>query len=309
MSNSNSERTTTILVTGATGTVGSEVVKQLSSILPSSSRYIIRAATHSQNKTGRLKQVGNNRVKTADLDYTKPETVAHALNEVDKLFLQTLPIPDVTDIISNLVIEAKKNDVKHIVKLSAMGADSEPRSTILRLHGKEEKIIQESGIPYTFLRPAAFMQNFITQFGYTIRTQNAFYVPAGDAKMSFVDVRDVANITSTILANNNNDGSHKHVNKAYDITGSDALSYGQAAEILSSEIGKKISYKDVTEEDARKGMKQLGADDWFIDVMLELFRITRAGYGSQTTTTVKHLVGREPMSFSQFAKDYAGAFK
>lgn len=309
MSNNNSERTTTILVTGATGTVGSEVVKQLSSILPSSSRYNIRAAAHSQNKTDSLKQFGNNRVETADLDYTKPETVARALNKVDKLFLQTLPMSDVTDIITNLVKEAKKNYVKHIVKLSAMGADSEPGSTILRLHGKEEEIIRESGIPYTFLRPAAFMQNFITQFGYTIRIQNAFYVPAGDAKMSFVDARDVANIASTILANNDNGGSQKHVNKAYDITGSDALSYSQAAEILSNEIGKKISYRDVTEEDARKEMKRLGAEDWFIDVMLELFRITRAGYGSQTTTAVEHLIGRKPMSFSQFAKDYAGAFK
>ena len=85
------------------------------------------------------------------------------------------------------------------------------------------------------------------------------------------------------------------MNKSYDITGSDALSYSQAAEILSSEAGKKISYVDVTEEDARKGMKQMGADDWFIDVMLELFRITRAGYGSQTTTAVEHIIGRKPI--------------
>ena len=95
------------------------------------------------------------------------------------------------------------------------------------------------------------------------------------------------------------------MNKSYDITGSDALSYSQGAEILSSEAGKKISYVDVTEEDARKGMKQMGADDWFIDVMLELFRITRAGYGSQTTTAVEHIMGRKPISFAQFAKDYA----
>jgi uncharacterized protein YbjT (DUF2867 family) len=303
--NNNNKETTTILVTGSTGTVGSEVVKQLASISSSSGDNIsIRAAVHSQNKTDRLKQFGNKRVEIVDLDYTKPETLAGALNKVDQIFLQTLPVPDITNMTSNLVKEAKKNDVKHIVKLSAMGANSEPRSTILRLHGKEEKIIEESGIPYTFLRPPAFMQNFITQFGYTIRTQNAFYVPAGDAKMSFVDSRDIAAIASKILINKNG-GSQQHVNKAYDVTGRDALSYSQVAQILSSEVAKKISYVDVTEEDARKGMKQMGADDCFIDVMLELFRITRAGYGSQTTAAVEHIIGRKPISFAQFAKDYA----
>jgi uncharacterized protein YbjT (DUF2867 family) len=136
----NNRETTTILVTGSTGTVGSEVVKQLISISPSSSRHNIRAAAHSQNNTGKLKEFVNKGVEIVDLDYAKPETVTSALNKVDKLFLQTLPVPDITSITSNLVKEAKKNDVKHIVKLSAMGADSEPGSTILRLHGKEEKL-------------------------------------------------------------------------------------------------------------------------------------------------------------------------
>jgi uncharacterized protein YbjT (DUF2867 family) len=139
------------------------------------------------------------------------------------------------------------------------------------------------------------MQNFVTQFGYMIRTQNAFYVPAGNAKMSFVDARDLAAIAARILTNNG--ASQQHVNKAYDITGSDSLSYNQVAEIFSSEVGKKISYRDITEEDARKGMKQMGADDWFVDVMLELFRITRRGYGSQTTTAVEQIIGRKPHIF------------
>jgi uncharacterized protein YbjT (DUF2867 family) len=160
----------TILVTGATGTVGSEVVKQLAAI-SSSSDYSVRAAVHSKNKSDQLKQFDSKGVESVDLDYTKPETVAHALNNVEKIFLQTLPTPNAADICSNMINEAKKNGVKYIVKLSAMGADSEPRSTILRLHGEEEKIIQDSGIPYTFLRPPAFMQNFVTQFGYTIKTQ------------------------------------------------------------------------------------------------------------------------------------------
>lgn len=301
--NSNNIEKITILVTGATGTVGSEVVEQLASILSSSSSsYNIRAAAHSQNKTARLKEFGNKGVEIVDLDYGRPETIVGALNKVDEVFLQTLPVPDVIDITPDLVKEAKKNDVKHMIKLSAIRADSEPGSTILRLHRKEEKIIEESGIPYTFLRPAAFMQNFVTQFSYTIRTQNVFYAPAGDAKMSFVDLRDIAAIAARILTNSNS-GSQQHVNKVYDITGSDALSYSQVAEILSSEVGKKISYIDVTEENTRKGMKQQGADDWFIDAMLELFRITRAGYGLQTTTAVEHIIGRVPIPFGQFARD------
>src|SRR5215203_5025869 len=300
----------TILVTGATGTVGSEVVKQLTSISPSSSGHKIRAAVHSKNKADKLKQFDNKRVEIVELDYAKPETVADALNKVDNLYLQTLPIPDVTDICSNLVKEAKKNNVKYIVKLSAMGADSDPRSTILRLHGEEEKIIEDSGIPYTFLRPPAYMQNFVTQFGHTIKTQNSFYVPAGDAKMSFVDSRDIAAITVEILTKNNPGLSRQHYeNKAYDITGPDALSYGQAADILSSEVGKKISYVSITEDDARKGMKQIGMGDWFIDIMMELFRIIKAGYGSETTTVVEDITGRKPIPFAQFAKDYAEVFR
>jgi uncharacterized protein YbjT (DUF2867 family) len=83
-----------------------------------------------------------------------------------------------TDIYSNLVKEAKKNDVKYIVKLSVMGADAEPGNTIGRLHRQEERIIKESGIPYSFLRPTAFMQNFVNYYGLTIKNENAFYLPA-----------------------------------------------------------------------------------------------------------------------------------
>jgi uncharacterized protein YbjT (DUF2867 family) len=299
----------TILVTGATGTVGSEVVKQLAEI-SSSSGYNVRAAVHSKNKSDQLKQFENQGVEIFDLDYTKPETVGDALNNVDKIFLQTLPTPNVAEISYNIMDEAKKNGVKYVVKLSAMGANSEPRSTILRLHGEEEKIIENSGIPYTFLRPPAFMQNFVTQFGHTIKTQNAFYVPAGDAKMSFIDSRDIAALTTEILTKNNPESSRQYYeNKAYDITGPDALSYVQAADILSSEAGKKISYVNITEEDARKGMKQIGMDDWSIDLMTELFRIIRAGYGSETTTVVEDITGRKPIPFSQFAKDHAEVFQ
>jgi uncharacterized protein YbjT (DUF2867 family) len=238
---------TTILVTGATGTVGSEVVKQLLSSSSSSSSsdnnkdIIIRAAIHSQNKADTFKD--KKIVQIVSMDYNKPETIADALNHVDKVFLLTLPSPNIA-VYSNLIKEIRKyGGISHIVKLSSMAAeDSGLATTIGRIHTDEEKIIEESGIPFTFLRPPAFMQNFITQFGYTIRTQDAFYVPAGDAKMSFIDARDVAAVSVRALLS---DSQQQHKGKAYSITAQEAISYGQAAEILSKEVGRRISYVDI----------------------------------------------------------------
>jgi uncharacterized protein YbjT (DUF2867 family) len=296
---------TTILVTGATGTVGSEVVKQLvSSSSSSDNDIIIRAAIHSQNKTDNFKEYKT--LQIVDMDYNKSETIADALNDVDKLFLLTLPAPNMA-VYSNLVKEIRKyGGINHIVKLSSMAAEETGlAATIGRIHREEEKIIEESGIPFTFLRPPAFMQNFITQFGYTIRTQNAFYVPVGDAKMSFVDARDVAAVSVQALISD----SQQHIGKAYATTAQEAISYGQAAEILSKEVGRRISYVDIPEEDARKGMKQNGMDDWLIDAIMEFCSIIRAGYASKTTNVVEQIIGRRPLSFSQFAKDYAKFFR
>jgi len=209
------------------------------------------------------------------------------------------------DISSSIVEEARKNDVKFIVKLSAMGADLKPGFTGGQLHRQAEAIIEESKIPYTFLRPNAFMQNFVNRSSQTIKNQNAFYFPAGDAKISFVDVRDVAAVAVDVLTKN---GS-QHMNRVYDITGPEALSHNQVAEILTEDTGRRISYIDISEEDARKGMKKMGIGDWFIQNAMELYNIYRAGYASETTNVVEQITGRKSISFTQFAKDYVQDFK
>lgn len=162
----NLEREVTILVTGATGTVGSEVVKQLGSLLSSSNRnVIIKAAIHSQNKADKFKQ-HNKTVETVITDYNNSESIVNALNQVDKLFLLTLPTHNSTDIYTNLVKEFMKSSssINHVVKLSSMAVEIGLENVIGRLHKEEEKIIEESGIPFTFLRPSAFMQNFVNYF-------------------------------------------------------------------------------------------------------------------------------------------------
>jgi uncharacterized protein YbjT (DUF2867 family) len=113
-------------------------------------------------------------------------------------------------------------------------------------------MIEESGIPFIFLRPNDFMQNFVNFYSPTIKSNNGLYLPAGDAKVSFVDVRDIA---ATAVKTLTDDGK---LGKAYTITGPEALSYFQVAEILTSVTGKKISYINVSEEDTRVGLKARG---------------------------------------------------
>jgi uncharacterized protein YbjT (DUF2867 family) len=290
--------TETILITGATGTVGSEVVKQLSA---KGENIIVKAAARSatDNTFENL-----NRVQVVQLDYDKPDSLAVALKGVDKLFLLTPFQSNMVDLTSNLVSEAKKTKVKYIAKQSVMGADAEPGITPGRLHRQAEKIIEESGIPFTFLRPNFFMQNFVNYYSNLIRSQGAFYMPAGDAKVSFVDVRDIAAVAVKSLINDN-----QQKGRAYNITGGEALTYGQTAEILSKAVGKKINYVNVTDQDARKGMKDMSMDEWTIKSMIELFEITRAGYVSEISPIVEQVTGNKPITFSQFANDYAGAFK
>ena len=303
-------RRRTILVIGSTGTVGSEVVKQLVSSSSSSDQNVIRAAVHSQEKAEKFKQYKT--VEIVNMDYNNSETIAGALDHVDKIFLLTLPTPNMTDVYSNLVKEFKKyGAIKHIVKLSSMAAEDDGLGTTIRrlyrqgeMYRQEEKIIEESGVPYTFLRPSGFMQNFVNYLGQTIRNQNAFYLPAGDGKVSFIDVRDIAAVSVQALTSNNG-----HAGKAYTITGQEAISFGEAAKILSNEIGKRISYRDISEEYARKGMKEMGMDDWFIDFMIESYSMIKAGHASRTTAKVERITGRKPIPFTQFARDYAEFFR
>jgi uncharacterized protein YbjT (DUF2867 family) len=289
-----------ILVTGATGNIGSEVVKELLSDAPDVS---IKAAVHSSQNVKKVKS--DARVKVIQIDYNEPETVREALNGVDKLFLLTPDVPNAADLASNVVIEAKKAGIKQIVKQSVMGAAAlEADVGTMRLHRQVEKFIEQSGIPFTFLRPNEFMQNFVNFHSPSIKGNNAFYVPLEDAKVSLVDVRDIAGVAVKSLIDED-----KHKNKTYLITGPEALSYHQVAEILSNTTGRKINYVNISDEEARAAMKEIGMSDWLINTVSELSEYFRKGKASEISPAVEEVTGNKPISFSQFAKDYAEAFR
>lgn len=291
----------TILVTGATGTVGSEVINQLSG---AAADVNIRAAAHSIENLKKI--VKSDIVEPVEMDYDKPDSLKDALKDVDRVFLLTPFQSDMVELSSNFLKEIENaGNIKHIVKLSVMGADSEPGIIGSRLHRQVEKMMEDTGIPFTFLRPNFFMQNFVNFFSQSIKEQGAFYLPAGDGRVSFVDVRDIASVAVQTLTKNN---VGRHNGKAYNITGPEAISYGDVARILSDQLGKKISYVDISEDAARKGMKESGWDDWTINYMMELFNIIRMGYLSQVSSVIEEVTEKRAISFNQFAKDYSSAF-
>jgi uncharacterized protein YbjT (DUF2867 family) len=288
----------TILVTGATGTVGSEVLKQLSNDALS---YNIKAGVHSIENANKVQQY--DRVKVVQLDYDNMEGVESAFKDVDKLFLLTHPSSKTVEHESNLVTEAKKSGIKHIVKQSIMRADLGADVEAMRLHRQAEKLIIESAIPYTFLRPNEFMQGFINFQGTTIKSNNAFYVTAEDAKVSFVDARDIAAIAVKALVEGD-----KHYNKTYMVTGPEALSYHQAADKLSNATGRKIDYVNISEEETRDALKETGMDDWLINTILGLYTLYRNDHASEVLSAVE-VTGRKATTFVEFATDHADAFR
>ncbi len=287
----------TILVSGATGTVGSEVVKQLSARGEN-----VCACCHTLSKADQIEGPG---VEIAEVDYGKPETVEAAFKGVGKLFLLTPLVENMVEMTAQLVAEAKKAGVKHIVKLSTIdvGADAEEKIPPIRWHRQAEKIVEESGIPHTFLRPTSgWMQNFVNYYE-SIETQNAIYTAAGEGKQSLVDARDMAAVAVEALTGSGHEG------KVYTISGPEAISHNQIAEILSEVLGRKISHVNLSEEDVRKGFEEAGFPDWMVNSGIEGDRLTRDGRLSAVWPTVEEVTGRKPRSFEQFARDYAEAFR
>ena len=272
-----------ILVTGASGTVGSEVVKALGGRSAG-----VRAGyrTRPQNVPAGVESV--------KLDYERPETIRPALQGVDTLFL----LSNTVDPERKVVDEAKRAGVKRIVKLSVIGA-AEEGFTFARWHRAVEKYIEASGLGWTFLRPNGFMQNVVTYMGETIRSQSAIYSPAGNAAASHVDARDVGAVGARVLTDKGHEG------KAYELTGPAALTYGQIAEILSRVLGRTIGYVPISPEQYRQAAVAAGTPEGYADALVDLNRYYLEGKASVVTPSVRQLTGRDAIPFEQFARDYA----
>lgn len=286
----------TILVTGATGTVGREVVIQLSII----DGVRVRAGVHSIIKGENLKRLPD--VEVVEMNFRNKDSLHAAFTHVDKLFLITPFSNEQVEMAKILIDEAKNAGVKHIVRLSVIKADATPETMLSRWHREVERYIEDSGIAYTFLRPSSFMQNYANFDAASIKRDGRFYHSTGSGKVSCIDVRDIAAVAVEALTGSGHEG------KTYELTGPEALSNQEVADIISEATGRQVEFVDVPEAAARNSMLQQHMPDWMVNAMLDLERAYRANQFSETTDTVQQLAGRPPHSFRQFAEDYKECF-
>ena len=280
-----------ILITGASGNVGKEVLKQVAA-----TGAKVRAAFQTVTKAA----AAPSGVEITTMDYNKPETLQAALMGIERVFLVAPPTPNLPALERKAIDEIKQSGVRHVVKLSAMGG----RDAIFpRQHADSEDYIKSSGVPYTLLRPNGFMQNFVTYNGATINTQNAFYGSQGVGEVSHIDLRDIAAVTVKTLTENGHEG------KAYTLTGPEALSNARVAEILSEDTGREIRYVDLPAEQFKQALLGAGLPEWSANALVDLQQFYRRGSASAVTRDVEHLLGRKPISFEQFSRDYAQAFQ
>jgi uncharacterized protein YbjT (DUF2867 family) len=281
-----------ILVTGATGMVGSALIKRLSA-RGENVRAFVRSTQHKISYPG---------VQFVQGDFRDRATFLPALEGIDRLFLLIPSSEEVEAQQKAFVDAAKKCKVRHIVKVSQLGAHKKSKGRFQRYHGSVEGYIQKSGLAFTFLRPNLFMQALL-KFRSTISSQGALYAPAGEGRVSLVDVRDIAAVAERALCEPGHEG------KAYPITGPQALTHAEIAADLSEALGKPIRHVDISPEKMRDTLLSFGMPPWQVEGVIEDYEQYRNGKAAEVTSAVKDVTGREPHSFAEFARDYTEVFQ
>ena len=277
----------TILVTGASGTIGRELVRYLIS-----NNICVRIAARDEQKVKEFENCGCPVIK---FDFEKSETFGKAFEGISGFFLSVpLRYPRIDEFILPAIEAAKKFGVVHIVSLGAIGIGLDRETPLSVL----EQCIKHCGLQYTILRPNLLMQTMLALSSQTLRQTREIRLPAGDARISFVDARDIAESAAIALV----DASHR--NKIYNLTGAEALSHTDIATILSRISGKTITYIPISHNEAQSKLILEGWTLEKISMMIGLYEIARHGWCETVFPDLANLLEREPLRFEQFADDY-----
>ena len=278
-----------ILITGATGTVGSELTQQLLA-----AGQAVRVLTRDANRVSDL--TGRAEIAVGDLD--SPDELRIALDGVERVFLVTAS----TQHDVNVLQAAKDVGVQHVVKLSTLEAVDPLMAEHVKWHREREELIRASGLAWTFLRPTMFMSTAL-DWARTIRQEGVIYFPGGEGKVPAVDPWDVAAVAAVALTEAGHEG------RAYALTGPAALSFGEMAEVFTAVLGKPIRYVDVPEKEAGEDMRKAGLPDYVIEGLLGTFTVVRSGRLAYCTEDVEKVTGRAPRTFEAWCRDHLSAFQ
>lgn len=284
-----------ILVTGATGLNGGELVRLLSA-----KGVQVRALVRSSTKAQALSSLPY--VEIVEGDMARPETLAGALRGVDRAMLISSSDAAMLEVQSNLIDAAAKAGVKHVVKLSGIMPEVDSPFRFARMHGEIELKLERSGMAFTHLRAGEFMHSYFRQVP-AIVARGAMFLPMEDARIASIDVGDIAEAAATVLTEPGHEG------KIYPLTGPEALSMAEVAEKLSKATGRTIRYINVSPEEATRTRLAAGVPQYAADALDELFAERRKGKEAQVSPIIETIIGRRATSFDEFAARNAAIFR
>jgi uncharacterized protein YbjT (DUF2867 family) len=232
-----------------------------------------------------------------------PANLAQATQGVAAVGLVISDVQEMETLGLNAVAAAKSAGVHRLLWFSSFGAKLDNHARFSRRHPVIDEAVRASGIPYTILRPNFFMQDFSAFYGQTIRATGKIFLPLGDALVSHLDLRDLAEAAVSALTND------RHVNKTYDLSGPEALHTSQVAEQIGFAVGRTIGYQAISVTTMEASLREAGMDSWFAEGLAELYGWVRdSGLGSEATDAAEQLLGRKAIPFRQFAIDERSAW-
>ncbi len=283
----------TILVTGATGNVGAHVFGELRR-RGAPVRAFVRDPLAAAEKLG-------DDVELAPGDFEDAASIREALDGVARVFLSSADGPNKVEHEAAVTDACADAGVGLIVKASTLAAHPESPLPRLAWNGHSEAHIRRSGVPWIVLASAFYMTNLLAAAD-QVRAEGKLLAPAGGGAIHMIDPRDVGAAAAAVLT------SDGHAGHRYRLTGPEAITYGDVADVLSALAGSPVEYVDVPEDRARQGLIASGMPEWLVQHLVGAFRMIRAGDFADVTGTVEELTGRPPRRFAEFARDHRAVF-
>jgi uncharacterized protein YbjT (DUF2867 family) len=284
----------TILLTGATGNVSSAVVRSLQG---SGHRLIglVRDAAKAKDLAAQGVEL-----RTGDLSLLR--SIEGAFEGVDVAFLLAPPGSNAPFQASNALWAARLGGVKHVVRMSAVGAAHDAPNLNSRLHALSDAEVAGCGLAFTVVKPHFFMQNLMMA-AKSVADQGTIYFALGDAKLPMIDVRDVGASVAAILRD-----PATHAGKTYTLTGPAAIGMEHVASAIGEAVGKPVKYVPVPVAAMVETLTKMGLDDYNQIALRDYFASYSRGWESQVTTAVKDLTGTAPRTVDEFVRDHAAEF-